>query len=269
MDSLLFIALLFYSCSLILRFIHIFGSFNQKRGYADLCLFIGGMIQLGVFLMNFWNKGYFPLLTIYDVLYFYSFIMMILVMIIQQFFRVELFEIFMILIGLSLLFAAISIGETSPTIDQHFLSRFLFMHIALTLISYGIFSLSAVFSGFFLLYERLLKRKKWNLATKKMPSLQRIEMNTFIANWVGTLFMFLGILFGSIWATSFFQWNFFYDPKVMTSILVLFMYIFYLFQHQRKNWGSKQLSQWNVLSFLSVLANFLVAQFFGTFHHWL
>ncbi len=204
MDSLIFIVLLFYSCSLIFRFVHLFWSFSPKPGYADLFLFLGSVIQLSVFLINLLNKGYFPLLTVYEVLYFYSLIMMILAVIIQQFFRVELFEIFMSLIGFFLLFAALLIGETSPTIDQQYLSRFLLMHIVLTLTSYGVFSLSALFSVFFLFYERLLKRKKWNLATKKMPSLQRLEMNTLIANWIGTLFMFLGILFGSIWATSFF-----------------------------------------------------------------
>ncbi|MFV9511087.1 cytochrome c biogenesis protein CcsA [Tepidibacillus sp. LV47] len=268
MSGWIFLVFIFYSFSLGIRMSNLFTTTSRKKHLAEISLFLGGLIQLLLFLITFFKKGYFPLLTIYDVLYFYSLIVIILAMMIQRFFQVDVFEISIIMVGFFLLLLAVIIGETSPTIDEHFLSRFLFLHILLTLTSYGIFSLSALFSLFFLLYEHLLKQKKWNLLTKKMPSLQRLEKNIFLANLFGNVFLFIGLLFGSIWATTFFRFTFFYDPKVMISILVFTMYVVFFIQRQKGNWSSKQLSQWNLLCFMMVLLNFLLSHYFQSFHHW-
>ncbi|WP_132767332.1 cytochrome c biogenesis protein CcsA [Tepidibacillus fermentans] len=272
MNGWILFLLLIYSSSFGIRMTNQFITSFKLKKWAKISLLFGGLLHLLIFLINFIEKGYFPLLTIFEVLYFYSFIMIILAIFIQQFFQVDVFEIlilFVLFIGLILLLLAESVGETSPTIDEHFLSRFLFLHIGLTLTSYGVFSLSALFSIFFLMYDRLLKQKKWNLLTKKMPSLQRLEKNIFLANLFGTLLLFMGLLFGSIWATSFFHLKFFYDLKVIISIIVFIMYLVFLIQRQKGNWISKQLSQWNLLSFVMVLINFLISYYFESFHHWL
>ncbi len=269
MVYLMIIVAFLYGLSFILLMLEILKR-NYKYGtVAYRVLLIGGIFQAIIFIVSMVQRDIFLLLTLYDVLFFYSLILMTISLLIYYLFNWKLLEITTIFISFITLVGAISVGETSPLINQAFLSKLLFIHILLSIISYTAFSLSFIFSLLYFLHDYLLKRKIWNGLTKALSSLESLERNAFFSNIIGSILLFAGLIIGSNWASLFFGWSFFLDPKVLVSYIVLGMYGLSIIKRQQKAWTNKQVAYWNIISFITVILNLAITQFFFSFHRWL
>jgi len=263
------ILILIYSLSLLLYLVDVIKKVWQYKGVSYRLLVVGGLLQSLTFAWYIYTQVYFPLLTWYEVLLFYSLIFILIAITVHPLFNWELLEISMLFLGLVLLIGAYSIGETMPTIKSTYISKLLFIHVTFSIISYGAFTLSALFSVLYIIHEWLLKRKIWNNFTKMLPSLESLERNGHYASLLGTPMLFFGITVGTIWAGVFFKWTFFLDPKVLLSLVILGMYLLGMVKRRKGEWLPRQLAIWNLISFAVVMINFFVTSLLWSFHRWL
>lgn len=244
---------------------------NYRFGiFAYRLLAIGGLLQTLVLIGKTIRQGYFPVLTLFEILFFYSLILILISISIHHLFKKwKLLEMLMVFLGLLTLLCAISTGETFPIISDDFLSKLSFVHILLSIISYAAFSISAIISILYIIYDCSLKKKVWNKFTKNFPSLEGLERNAYYANIVGEILLFIGLIIGLVWASFFYDWRLLFDPKVLFSLVVLFMYGVAIVKRQRKAWVTKELAIWNIVAFVMVLMNFTATYHFDSFHNWL
>ncbi len=207
----------------------------------------------------------------FEILFLLSWLLVTISLVVNRFFRIELFVFFVNVLGFAIL--ALNIFGNpivTPTLGNWEINdELLFIHITLAIGSYAAFSVAAVFSGMYLFLHRKLKEKDWSPTMKRLPSLERIEQYTYLSVIIGAPLLLLALTLGVVWIALESDKNLFFDPKVVNSIFVLAAYSFYLFQHHTLRMPGNKLAAWNLAAFLIVVMNFVVSNFVSDFHDWI
>ena len=216
------------------------------------------------------DTGRFPVLTIFEGLYFYAWILITLSLVINRFLRVDFIVFFTNILGFIIMaihtFAPVQIE--SQAMAEQLVSELLLIHITMAILSYGAFSLSFVFSLLYLLQFKLLKEKKWGQRLWRITDLSRLEMFSYILNAIGVAMLLLSLILGLQWAyirLPDFVW---YDPKIIGSFILLILYGIFLYLRLKKNVFGKNLALLNVAAFLIILINFFLGSRLSSFHFW-
>lgn len=267
MEQFIYILVFIYTLSIIFYMADLINIDYKYELWGYRLLFLGGTFHFIVFIINVIQGNHFYLATFFGVLFFYSLILVFSVIILHQFLKWKLLELITIFLIQIILIGAVSIGKSLPTISNELISKLLYVHITITIISYSFFSISAIFAILYLLQYYLLKRKIWNRFTRALPSLESLERYMYLTALVGVPILFLGLTLGfSI--DLYLQWISILDPKVITSFFILFMYSRYILKRYKKTWYKKDLAIWNIASFIIVLLNLIIINNLDSFHKW-
>lgn len=264
-------SVLLYALSVLLYFIDFLHS-NQKANRAAFWLLAIVWLLQTVFLVLYVLKtGRFPVLTIFEGLYFYAWVLITLSLIINKLLRVDFTVFFTNVLGFMVMvihtFAPVQIE--SEVLAQQLVSELLLIHITLGILSYGAFTISAVFSLLYLIQYDLLKRKKWGKRLIRLGDLAKLEHMSYVLTVIGVPMLLFSLILGLQWAyikVPGLQW---FDFKIVGSFFVLVVYSVYLYVKVRKHIYGKMLAFLNVCSFMSVLINFFLFGSLSTFHFWI
>lgn len=265
-DAIIYI----YALSILLYFADFLNRSRKVNRIAFWLLAIVWVLQSVFFVLSMVNKDYFPVLTLFETLFFYSWILVTLSLIINSFFRIDIFVFFTNLIGFAILAVNFFANqEATPTISQQLTSDLLFLHISLAFFGYGAFSLSFIFSVMYIIQNRMLKKKVWNNLLKRLPGLGLLDLYSYRLNMIGVPLLLMSIILGVIWANLKVPINFWLDPKVLMSFVVFIAYSLYLYQRVTYGWHGRKLALWNIGAFMLVLINYLISGSVSSFHQWL
>ncbi|MDQ0270006.1 cytochrome C assembly family protein [Cytobacillus purgationiresistens] len=259
-----------YALSVLLYFIDFLTS-NRKANRIAFWLLAFVWILQTVFLILYMIKsGRFPVLTIFEGLYFYAWVLITFSLIINRFLKVDFIVFFTNVLGFFIMalhtFAPVQFE--SNVLASQLMSELLFFHITVAILSYGAFSLSFVFSLLYLIQYDLLKRKKWGARLLRISDLTKLEHMSYILNIIGVPMLVISLILGIQWAYMKLPNMIWLDSKVLGSILVLVLYSIYLYLKVGKGISGKSLALWNVAAFLVVMINFFLFGQLSSFHFW-
>lgn len=265
------LTIILYALSVLLYFVD-FLHHNRKANRTAFWLLLFVWILQSIFFIYYMiETRRFPVLTLTEGLYFYTWVLVSFSLVINRLMRVDFIVFFTNVIGFSIMvihtFAPK--GNGSSIQAEQLASELLFIHITAAILSYGAFALSFVFSLLYLLQYNLLKKKKWGKRLLRIPDLTRLEQMAHIMNVIGTPMLLIGLILGTQWAMIQIPDIFWLDPKILGSVLILVVYCFILFMRIRKGIYGKALALWNVAAFLIVLINFFLTGSISSFHIWL
>ena len=216
------------------------------------------------------EKGRFPILTIFEGLYFYVWVLVMLSLIINRVMKVDFIVFFTNIIGFIMIvihtFAPEQIGSTVKA--EQLVSELLLIHITAAILSYGAFSLSFVSSILYLIQYDLLKQKKWGKRLWRIPDLHKLEQFSYHLNMIGVPILMIGIILGAQWAYIKLPIVPWYDPKIIGSMIVAIIYSIYIYFRIKKGMTGKSLAMLNVAAFLILLINFFLIGNISSFHIW-
>ena len=264
------VTVVLYALSVLLYFIDFLHT-NQKANKTAFWLLAIVWLLQTIFLFMYMNEtGRFPVLTIFEGLYFYAWVLITLSLAINRLLKVDFTVFFTNVLGFMVMvihtFAPVQIE--SEVLAQQLVSELLFIHITMGILSYGAFSLSFVFSLLYLIQYDLLKRKKWGKRLIRLGDLSRLEHMSYVLTVIGVPMLLLSLILGLQWANiklPGLQW---FDTKIIGSFVVLAVYSVYLYVRVRKQMYGKNLAFLNICSFISVLINFFLFGSLSTFHFW-
>jgi HemX protein len=259
-----------YAFSVLLYFFD-FLHHNRKANRIAFWLLAFVWILQTVFLgIYMFKTGRFPVLTIFEGLYFYAWILVTLSIVINHLLRVDFIVFFTNILG----FTVMAIHIFAPMqYDSHIManqlvSELLLIHITMAILSYGAFSLSFVFSTLYLLQYDLLKRKKWGTRLIRLADLDTLEKSSYIFAVIGVPMLLLSLILGLQWAFLKVPGMPWYDMKIVGSFLLLTAYSILLYLRIVKNLSGRKLAIWNTAAFLIVLINFFLFGQLSSFHLW-
>ncbi|MDR4948770.1 cytochrome C assembly family protein [Neobacillus cucumis] len=259
-----------YAFSVLLYFFD-FIHHNRKANRIAFWLLAFVWILQTAFLFLYMTKtGRFPVLTIFEGLYFYAWVLVTLSIIINHLLRVDFIVFFTNILGFTVMaiHTFVPMQYHSTVLANKLVSELLLIHITMAILSYGAFSLSFVFSTLYLLQYDLLKRKKWGKRLIRLADLEKLDKLSYIFAVIGVPMLLLALILGLQWAFLKVPGMPWYDMKIIGSFLLLAAYSIYLYLRIVKNLYGKKLAIWNTASFLIVLINFFLFGRLSSFHLW-
>ncbi|AMM98099.1 MULTISPECIES: cytochrome c biogenesis protein [Bacillus] len=259
---------LIYALSVLFYFID-FLQHNRKAGkIAFWLLSIVWLLQTVYMFYIMMETDRFPVLNVAEGLYFYTWVLVTLSLVLTKVLRVEFIVFFTNVIGFSLM----AIHTFTPS-DLHsaeltgkLTSELLVIHITMAILSYGAFSLSFAFSLLYLFQYRLLKKKKWGKWLLRIEDLSKLDHMAYVLNIIGVPMLLLSLILGIIWAYISYDTLYWTDAKVLGSFIMLFLYGVYLYIRLVRNMQGKVVALWNVGSFLVLMINYFLLGSLSTFH---
>ncbi|WP_077621334.1 cytochrome C assembly family protein [Sediminibacillus massiliensis] len=260
--------LIIYGASVMGYFID-FIQFNRKANrIAFWLLSMVWILQTFFLLFQLLTKESFPVLNIYDGLYFYSWILVTFSLLINRFFRVDLLVFFTNLLGFFIML--LHIGATAQLEETehgvYLVGELLIAHISLALLSYGFFTLSFIISVMYLLQYRLLKEKKGYKWLGRFGGLNKLDKLSFHTITIGVPSLMISIILGVVWAYSSGAEFYWYDFKTIGSIIVLLVYMIHLFLRLVRGYQGRAIAIFNSAAFLILLVNFFLFGTMSNFH---
>ncbi|GLF89947.1 protein HemX [Bacillus safensis] len=260
--------ILIYALSVLFYFID-FLQHNRKAGkMAFWLLSIVWLLQTVYMFYIMMETDRFPVLNVAEGLYFYTWVLVTLSLVLTKVLRVEFIVFFTNVIGFSMM----AIHTFTPS-DLHsaeltgkLTSELLVIHITMAILSYGAFSLSFAFSLLYLFQYRLLKKKKWGKWLLRIEDLSKLDHMAYVLNIIGVPMLLLSLILGIIWAYISYDTLYWIDAKVLGSLIMLFLYGFYLYIRLVRNMQGKVVALWNVASFLVLMINYFLLGSLSTFH---
>ncbi|GLB58395.1 cytochrome c biogenesis protein [Cytobacillus sp. NCCP-133] len=259
-----------YALCVLLYFIDFLHHNRKANRIAFWLLAFVWVLQTIFLVLYMMNTGRFPVLTIFEGLYFYAWVLITLSLGINRFLRVDFTVFFTNVLGFIIMaihtFAPVQIE--SYVMAQQLISELLLIHITVAILSYGAFSLSFVFSLLYLIQYDLLKRKKWGTRLLRITDLSKLEHMSYVLNVIGVPMLMISLILGIQWAYLKVPDMIWYDSKVIGSFILLALYSIYLYLRVGKGLYGKSLTLWNIASFLIVLINFFLFGKLSSFHFW-
>lgn len=259
-----------YAFSVLLYFFDFIHHNRKANRIAFWLLAFVWVLQTTLLFLYMVQTGRFPVLTLFEGLYFYAWVLITLSLLINRLLRVDFIVFFTNILG----FIVMAIHTFAPVqyhshlVAQKLVSELLLIHITMAILSYGAFSLSFVFSLLYMIQYDLLKRKKWGPRLLRLADLTKLEHLSFVLAVIGVPMLLLSLILGLQWVFLKVPGVHWYDIKVIMSFVVLSAYSIYLYLRIGKNMAGKSLALWNIGSFLIVLINFFLVGKFSSFHFW-
>jgi HemX protein len=259
-----------YAISILFYFIDFLNKNRKANTLAFWLLAIVWVLQTIFLFLYMMRTGRFPVLTIFEGLYFYAWVLITLSLAINRVLRVDFTVFFTNILGFIIMaihtFAPVQVE--SNAVAEQLVSELLLIHITMAILSYGAFSLSFVFSLLYLLQYKLLKEKKWGPRLWRISDLSKLEKGAYILNAIGVAMLLLSLILGLQWAIIKLPDFLWYDPKIIGSFILLIIYSVFLYLRVRKEVYGKNLALLNIGAFLVILINFLLASRLSSFHFW-
>ncbi|PLT30182.1 cytochrome C assembly family protein [Peribacillus deserti] len=259
-----------YALSVLLYFIDFLNNNRKANRIAFWLLAFVWLLQTIFLCLYVVKTGRFPVLTIFEGLYFYAWVLITLSLGINRLLRIDFTVFFTNVLGFIVMavhtFAPVQVE--SHALAERLVSELLLIHITMAILSYGAFTLSFVFSLLYLIQYDLLKRKKWGKRLTRLGDLSKLEKTSYILNVIGVPLLLLSLILGLQWANIKLPAIPWADPKIIGSFIVLIAYSIYLYRKVRRQVYGRTLAFWNLGSFLIVLVNFLLFGSLSGFHFW-
>lgn len=259
-----------YAVSLVFYFFDYL--YKEKRAIRIAMSLLGvvWILQTVFLVLYIIETQRFPILTLFEGIYFYAWLLVTLSLVLRIFYRFDFAVFFINIIGFIFMtihtFAPVQI-EQSP-VGEALVSELLFIHITFAILSYVAFSLSFVFSALHLILYRLLKRKKWTKQWSNLPSLGQTETGMAISILIGISLLFISLVLGFQWAyISLAEFSFF-DMKIVGSFVLLLVYSWILYRNRKGSLNGLSYALAHIYAFLLLLINFFLGSRLSEFHFW-
>ena len=270
LDWIYELAVIFYVFSLFGYFIDFLQNNRKANRFAFWLLSIVWILQTVYFFTTFFAIDRFPILTPYEGLYFISWLIVSLSLFINWFSRIDFFVFFANIAGFIMMSIYMFSPENRlyPLLTKAITTELFVMHIALAFLAYTAFTLSFVFAVMYFIQYRYLKNKIGIHRLGRFGSLDELEKMSFFLIMIGVPLFLISLIWGTMWGRITIEQFFYFDAKVITSIVVLIAYSVFLYVKIVKKETGTKLVYFNVFAYLLLLINVFVSPVFSKFHWW-
>lgn len=258
-----------YALSVLLYFVDFLQHKRVINRLAFGLLSVVWVMQTVFFLLRMKELNYVPLLTHFETLIFFSWILITFSLIINFFYKIDLFTFFANVIG----FAAVAFDtftrKGAAPLNANLQGNLLFIHVTMAFLSYAFFAIATIFSVMYLIQEKMLKEKRWNTLFRRLPALDQLDTFSFRLITIGFPLLLVAMILGGIWYKIHFGHLVLLDPKPLVSLILFILYGLYLYLRVAWGWIGRKFAWLNILGFGGVLVNYLiVGTYFSGFHNW-
>ncbi|MFC4767877.1 cytochrome C assembly family protein [Effusibacillus consociatus] len=258
-----------YAVAVLLYFVDFVQPNRKVNRAAFVLLSAVWVIQSVFFVLRMLELNYVPVLTTFETMIFFSWILITFSLVINFFYRIDLFTFFTNVVGFAVVAFVTFTDKGATSLSASLQGNLLVLHVTMAFLSYACFLLATIFSIMYLIQEKLLKEKRWNDLFRRLPSLDQLEQFSYRLIVFGFPMLLVAMILGAIWYNARFDQVLILDPKPVVSVALLVIYGIYLYLRVSAGWLGRRLAWINITAFMAVVINYLiVGNFFSEFHNW-
>ncbi|WP_158736676.1 inner membrane protein YpjD [Alteribacillus sp. YIM 98480] len=264
------VTIVLYSLSVLGYFIDFMQNNRKVNRIAFWLLSIVWVLQTIFFFIRALEYDRLPVITPFEGLFFYAWLLITLSLVINRFFRMDFLVFFTNIVGFVMMAFSLFTpdGDVPAELNDLLISELLVVHITLILLSYAAFTMAFAFAAMYTLQHQLLKRKQWGKKLLRLENLPKMERLSFFMTLFGVPCMLLGLILGLVWASIQLQELPWLDAKVLGSAAVLIVYSIYLYLWAVRQRRGYNMTLLNLAGFLLVLINYFLSGELTDFHFW-
>lgn len=186
-----------------------------------------------------------------DSLSFFSWMIILVFVLVEFRHRIHVLGSFMVPLALVSLVSSAALPETVPTLQPVF--KTLWFHVTLSMLGTVGFTVAFVAGVMYLIQDRLLKSKQFNVLYSKLPALDFLDHLNQQSIVLGFPLLTLGIVTGAISAEfargSYVSWN----PEQIWALVTWVFYFVVLLGRLTVGWRAKRAAYLTVIGFACVI----------------
>lgn len=211
----------------------------------------------------------FPILSLYEGVFFYAWLLTTLSIVLHCIVRVDLPVFFINVLSFVFMTIHLFAPETNDQIvGDSLVSEMLLIHISFAIVSYAAFSVAFVFSLLYLILYRILKQKKLTNLWSRLPSLQQMVKWINLSTIIGIPLLLISLILGLEWAFLTLENVSVFDVKILGSFIVSIVYLIIFLLHRKGKLIGMVYAQVHIYLFLLVVINFFLGSKLSNFHLW-
>lgn len=257
-----------YAVSIILYvFDYLYKMPKAKRRAFWLVSFV--WVAQTVFLINFvWETKRFPILSLYEGIFFYSWLLITLSIILHCLVKADLPVFFVNVLGFIFATVHTFAPENANVVAASMVSEMLLIHIGFAILAYTAFSISFVFAVLYILLYRVLKKKKFSTQWTRLPSLDVTTKWIHVSTLIGICLLTISLILGTEWAWLTLGHVPFTDLKIIASFILAIIYSIILYQNRRGRLVGTKYAWIHVYAYILLIINFFLGNSLSNFHVW-
>lgn len=260
---------LFYLISLLAYVIDFFGFIknmgNSKRLFILLTLFI----HFTYLLLRNIEFNHPPITNKFELFTVLAFTLLFAYFILELISDVRNTGLFIIMVSLAFQTVSSFFIHDSYVVKEVLRNQLLGIHVISALVGHSGITISAVYGILFLIQYHSLRSRKFGLFFQKLPSLEVLEKLSFQSVIIGYSLFTISILIGTIWLPKAFPDFNYFDPKLVTTLIIWLVYTFGIISKSVFKLFGKQVIVFSLVGFvfviLSMISTILFANSFHTF----
>jgi cytochrome c-type biogenesis protein CcsB len=186
-----------------------------------------------------------------EALSFFAWMIILVLLVVELRHRIHVLGSFMVPLALVSLVSAAALPDTEPTFQPVF--KTLWFHVTLSMLGAVGFTVAFVAGVMYLIQDRLLKSKQFNVLYSKLPALDFLDHLNQQSIVLGFPLLTLGIVTGAISAQfargSYVSWN----PEQTWAIVTWLFYFIVLLGRLTIGWRAKRAAYLTVIGFACVI----------------
>ncbi len=258
-----------YAVGIVFYFIDYIYKYVKARRIAFWFVCIAWCMQTIFFILFIFEMKRFPILSLFEGIYFYAWLLTTLSIILHCIARVDM-PVFFVNV-LSFVFVTIHLfapaEDVQPLVNTD-VSEMLLIHIFFAILSYAAFSLSFVFAVLYLILYRLLKEKKVSPIWSRLPSLKATTKWMQHSTLVGVPLLFISLILGLEWALMTLDALSALDVKIIGTVVIVVVYFISLLLHRSGKLIGTTYAWVQIYAFLLMVINFFLGNRLSNFHLW-
>ena len=263
-----------YCTAFVLYLLRIIFEKKFCDGFASILTLLGFTAQTLALILRWkttysMGMGHIPLTNFYESLIFFSWMIIMIYLVIEWRIKSKAVGVFILPIA----FLLMAYASFSPNVDNRIeplipalQSNWLTSHVLTCFIGYAAFTVAFGFSLLYLLKNKTIDNHKDFNFLNIVPELSVLDKMIYRVTLFGFICLTVGIIIGSIWAHHAWgsYWN--WDPKETWSLVTWFIYAIMLFSRLVRDLTGKDIAIIAIIGFVSVLFTYLGVNYFPGLH---
>jgi cytochrome c-type biogenesis protein CcsB len=252
-----YLTLLLYGSATLLYLGYLFRTTEGVALWANRLVISGFIAHLLSTIHRFTAAGYLPITNMHESLSFFSLAIVGAFIYFERKYRVVILGSFVIPLALLMSITSSAFPSEIRGLNPALKSGWLWVHTILAFFSYAAFTIAFGASVVYLIQQHFLKKKKFGVLFRKLPSLDTLDDINYRCLTIGFPLLTVAIISGAIWAEkawgSYWSW----DPKETWSLITWFIYAALLHGRLTTGWRGKRASLLSIIGFLIMLFTFI------------
>ena len=257
--------ILFFKLTLLVYFagtvVYLFYFSSKKDFLSQYALGITGVgfvLHTLSILIRTIESGHFPLSNLPEALSFFSWGMILAYLVLDYWYRIHILGSFILPLAFFSLVSATAFPNEIKSLQPNLNSTWFGIHTTFSVLGGVAFTIAFTVGMMYLIQEKLLKSKRFNVLYYKLPSLDLLDHLNQWAISLGFPLLTIGILAGALWAEDVWGAYWVWDPQRIFTLVTWLFYLGMIHGRLTIGWRARKAAYLAIIGFMGVVFTFFV-----------